>query len=192
MRNQLMILTSLHMMKGYPLDKIKEEKIDMEFKAIGLVREGNVKTQEELEKITANIMFMAESYGYKCEAIGVDDSDINSINRQELMSFLYPYIGVCSGIFVDEIATISEDEVEVKIFVAALSFIGVSVYAVKEEKFLDPDVIYEEEIGNVFSCRCKHNELYHSDNKEIKAATMKFEFFQVMGRIWENCRGEVI
>ena len=161
-------------------------------KAIGLVSEGNVKNQDDLEKVTSNMMFKAESFGYKCETIGVNDSDINSINRQELMTFLYPYIGECRAIFVDEIATISEDEVELKIFVAALSFIGILVYAVKEGEFLKPDVIYEEEIGNVFSCRCKHNELYNSDNKEIKAATMKFEFLQVMGRIWENCRCDVI
>lgn len=176
-------------MMSFPLGRRKENKSMVEEKrAIGLMGYVDKTPKELLYKMSDAMKSKAHSYGYICNDIyGIIPTN-DKLSRVELATFVYKYAFNTDAIVVNGSYVISSDEIELKIFIAIMKLINVSVFDTEAKEILAPDPVYVEEIGKVYICRCGRNPLCCSEDPEIAKVAKKVEIIEIMCYIWQNVR----
>lgn len=151
---------------------------------------GAVIAKDSLDNVKDMMNESLDEVALKIEEFGYDTQGGYELCRNDLSDFMFEYGFDSKVIVIDQEEAIAEDQISLRIFVAAASIMGTHVYDAEYEYMIEPDPVYLEVMGNIFKCRCSKNPLVSSEDSSIVRIGEKSEMLCLMANMWRQYKEE--
>ena len=146
--------------------------------------------KDEYKEIDLKMKKKAEELGYDLEYAFEEEAENPSAVRTDLIEFVLCFAVDTEVIMVDKPSTISVDDVERRVFEAAMAVMGIKIFYLNVNEYTVPDAIYERELKMKFEQWNYASPFNEVRCKYVKTRIMFYQMFYVMYDFWRNARDE--